>query len=108
MNDHLQRLEFAGALKRLTSTKNFVEHEAETKNVTSCIERSAGNLFRGHVANRPNDDSRSREAGSKFIRRWRSLLGQAEVGKFCISGFGYKNIVRLDIAVQDSGFMRTR
>src|SRR5262245_47586308 len=104
MNDHLQCFEFCRALEWFVPVNSFVEHHAKGEDVASCVEWFARSLLRRHVCNSADDDPRTCSANGGFIVAQLCQLGEAKVCKLCITVLGYKNVVGLDIAVQDPRF----
>ena len=100
------------------SGRKLVQHHAQRKNIAARIQHFAACLFRGHISNGADGQSRTGQLLLRIRSRprvgwvvfpgaaWdgvtRFELSQAEVQNLCLSGRRDKNVARLDVAVHDA------
>src|ERR1700678_93263 len=82
---------------------HFIQQDAEGKEISACIARSAERLLGGQVCRRPQGCSKAicklrlRRASGEFLDV--QHLCQAEVQNLGAAAFGYKDVCRLNVAV---------
>ena len=98
------------AAKCALAGDHFVKHRSKGKDVSARIDRHAAHLLGRHVAcgshhgagfGRRTGDGCSRSVGCGW-----SLFGESEVEDFYAAFFGDENIFRLQVAVNDTFFVR--
>jgi hypothetical protein len=107
MDDALQQFQFRRAFKWPPSFEQLMQQDAEGEDVAARVRGFARGLFRRHVGdgseNNPRVSAFSKALGGGLRIGTLLKFGQAEIGQLCISVSADQDILRLDIAVQDSG-----
>ena len=108
VHDLLQHLEIGRAAERPVAGQQFVEHDAERKDVAARIERLPRPLLGRHVGDGADDDALPRALHRRRVRRVAGLiqLRETEVGELGVAALGDQNVFRLDVAMQDARRMR--
>ena len=102
---HLDR-RFAG--KGPLAAEHLIEHHAEAEQVRAMVGGFAPYLLRRHVASRAQHHTFIRQIGSGRIRRRVPLLGQPEIQDLHVAAARDHDVVRLQIAVHQTGRVRRR
>ena len=102
--DGMVHLAVEGALPR----NHFVEHGAEGKNVGARIDNRAAHLLRSHIADGAHHyagfggrTGEGQARGWGCCRRVRRHFGEAEIQNLCPAFLSDKNVVGLQIAMND-------
>ena len=99
-------------MKCALARDHLVENGAESKNIGAMINGFAAHLLGSHISRRshdnPGESGRTGDSQPFGISRGLSQLGEAEVENLGSSIFGDEEILRLQIAVDDSFFVGRR
>ena len=114
IDDRSQRLDGALAVERSPARRHLVEHRPERELIRPIVDRRALRLLGRHVADSSDDHAlaravvRQRGAARAFRRRRLEILRQTEVRDFRRAVSRKKDVVRLQIAVNDAARVRDR
>jgi hypothetical protein len=113
LQNRAHRVGGRGAVERPLARQHFVENRAQAENVGARVERLAPDLLRRHVSRRSHHQARFCAAvgGSHQVFRTRIHLGefgQPEVENLQPPIFRDEQVLRLQVAVQNSFFVRCR
>ena len=107
----VHRLYAGVAFERALACDHFVEDRAEAENIGTVVKVVSAHLLGRHIAHRAHDGSRLGWMGHcRIFARGcpAGLFCQAEIQNFYPAVFGEKDVVRLQVAVNDAFFVRGR
>ena len=110
MQHRLQHLQIAGAAERAAARDRFMEHDPEGEDVAAGVERPPGHLLRRHVRDGAGNRPRTRRRGRRLKRRAVLLqeFRQTEISQLGVAAPRDKDVLRLDVAVEDARLVRER
>jgi hypothetical protein len=88
----------------------LIQQHAEREYVGARIERAPESLLGRHVCRRPDDDTGAgrRQRLRALGRRTVVELGETEISQFGAATAAHEHVLRLDVAMKDSGGVRRR
>jgi len=105
----MECFEGAAMPKRMSAGKHLVQHHTDGEKIRSRIDGTALQLFRRHVASRPNDEAGHRVGDrALFAIQGRLEFRQAEVEDLHDAIRPDEGVLRLEISMNDSSRVRRR